>query len=64
MANPLANFMTFIAGVREEIKQVTWPTWDDLVGSLLVVFVGVALLATFISICDFILSRVAQVVLR
>jgi len=64
MANPLARFVGFLTGVREEIKQVTWPTWDELVGSLLVVFVGVTLLATFISVCDFILSRVAQVLLR
>ena len=64
MANPSGKFSLFLEGVREEVKQVTWPTWDELVGSLLVVFVGVALLASFISLCDFVLSRAAQGVLR
>jgi preprotein translocase SecE subunit len=64
MAKSLARVTAFIVGVREELKQVTWPTREELVGSALVVFVGVACLASFISVCDFILSRVAQVLLR
>ena len=64
MAKPLASVTTFLAGVREELKQVSWPSRDDLVGSALVVFVGVALLAVFISVCDFVLSKAAQVLLR
>ena len=50
--------------VREELKQVSWPTREELVGSALVVFVGVALLASFISVCDFILSKTARLLLR
>ena len=64
MANPLARFNTFLGGVREELKQVAWPTRDELVGSALVVFVGVVLLASFISVCDFLLSKAAQLLLR
>ena len=64
MANPLANFSAFLVGVREELKQVSWPSREELVGSAAVVFVGVALLAVFISACDFLLSKVAQVLLR
>ena len=47
-----------------ELTQVTWPTREELVGSALVVFVGVVLLAGFISVCDFILSKAAQLLLR
>ena len=64
MAKPLANIAAFLVGVREELKQVSWPSREELVGSALVVFVGVALLAVFISACDFILSKAAQVLLR
>jgi len=64
MTKSLARLTTFFAGVREELKQVTWPTREELVGSALVVFVGVAFLAGFISVCDFLLSRVAQILLR
>ncbi len=64
MSNTLTRFTLFLTGVREELKQVSWPSREELVGSLLVVFVGVALLAVFISLCDFILSKAAQLLLR
>ena len=64
MANALARFSTFLIGVREELRQVSWPTRDELLGSALVVFVGVALMAGFISFCDFLLCRAAQWLLR
>ena len=54
----------FFAGVRDELKQVSWPGREELVGSALVVFVGVTVLAMFISICDFVLSKTAAVLLR
>ena len=64
MVKPLARFSAFLIGVREELKQVSWPTRDELLGSALVVFVGVALMAGFISFCDFLLSRAAHWLLR
>ncbi len=64
MANVLTRVTGFLQGVREELKQVSWPTRDELVGSVVVVFVGVALLASFISVCDFVLSKAAQLLLR
>jgi len=64
MANPLVRFSGFLNEVRGELKQVAWPTRDELVGSLLVVCVGVLLLASFIGICDFVLSKLAQLLLQ
>ena len=64
MANALSRFTLFLGEVREELKQVSWPTREELVGSVLVVFVGVVLLAVFISVCDFVLSKAAQLLLR
>ncbi len=64
MAKPLARFSTFLTDVREELKQVSWPSREELIGSAMVVFVGVAALAVFISACDFVLSKAAQLLLR
>ena len=64
MTNSLARLTAFFVDVREELKQVTWPTREELIGSALVVFVGVVCLSSFIGACNFILSRVAQVLLR
>ncbi len=54
----------FFTGVREELTQVSWPAREELLGSALVVFVGVTLMAMFIGICDFFLSKAAQLLLR
>ena len=64
MANPLTRFTTFLLDVREEMKHVSWPTREDVMGSALVVFFGVALLAGFISSWDFVLSKIVHVVLQ
>ena len=64
MAKSLERLTVFLGGVREELRQVTWPTREELIGSALVVFVGVMCLSGFISACNFILSRVAQALLR
>jgi len=64
MAPAITRFIAFLAGVREELRQVSWPTREELVGSAVVVFVGVTLLAGYISVCDFILSKAAQLLLR
>ena len=64
MANPALRFATFVKEVQDELKQVAWPTRDELLGSALVVFVGVVLLASYISVCDFFLSQAARLLLR
>lgn len=64
MPNIISRVTSFTTEVREELKQVSWPTRDELIGSALVVFVGVLLLASFIGVCDFILSQAARLLLR
>ena len=60
MAQAKFNIVTFFQEVREEIRRVSWPTRSELLGSALVVFVGVVILAVYISACDFVLSKVAH----
>ncbi len=55
---------SFLQGVREEMQRVSWPTREELLGSALVVFVGVVLLALYVSGLDFVLSKVVRVFLR
>ncbi len=64
MSTPVARMNRFFGGVREEMRQVSWPTRDELIGSSVVVFVGVVVLALYISCCDFFLSHAAQRLLR
>jgi len=64
MANPADTFKVFLAGVREELKQVTWPSREELLGSVLVVFVGIGILGAYIGVVDMLLSNAARVILR
>jgi preprotein translocase subunit SecE len=64
MANTVASFKEFLTGVREELKQVTWPSREELFGSVLVVFVGIAILGSYIGLVDMLLSNAARVILR
>ena len=64
MPNIISRVTSFTTEVREELKQVSWPTRDELIGSGPRGFLCVLLLASFISVCDFILSQAARLLLR
>ena len=61
---PFERLKTFLAEVREEIQRVSWPNREELLGSALVVVVGVTLLASYISVLDFFLSKTVRLFLR
>jgi preprotein translocase subunit SecE len=46
----------------EELKKCTWPTWDELTGSTVVVIVSVALLGGFTVIVDFMLASLIKLI--
>ena len=48
----LLRLSNYVAETREELKKCTWPTWDELKGSTLVVFVSILLLGAFTVIID------------
>ena len=53
----------FMNGVQFEMKKVTWPTWDELRGSTMVVLGLSLMLGIFLFVIDFFLSRIVNVVL-
>ena len=52
----LARFANYVAQTREELRKCTWPTWDELKGSTLVVTVSIVLLGMFTVAVDFVFS--------
>jgi preprotein translocase subunit SecE len=46
----------------EELKKCTWPTWDELTGSTVVVIVSVALLGGFTVVVDFLLAAIIRLI--
>ena len=55
---------SFFGEVRTEMGKVSWPDRTELVGSTAVVFVSVILLALFIGACDFVLSKLIQLLIH
>ncbi len=50
----LLRLSTYIAETREELKKCTWPSWDELKGSTLVVLFSIVLLGVFTVGVDFV----------
>ena len=61
MANKAALFINEVKG---ELKKVSWPTREELIGSTVVVLVTVAILSIFVGICDLVFSRAINMMIR
>ena len=54
----LVKIRTYVAETQDELKKATWPSWDELKGSTLLVMVTMALLGLFTISVDFLLGIV------
>jgi len=43
----LARLANYVAETREELKKCTWPSWDELKGSTVVVVISIVILGVF-----------------
>ena len=64
MSGAVQRVSEFLRGVREEMERVSWPSREELIGSVVVVFVGVSLLACYIGVLDFFLSKIVHTLLQ
>jgi preprotein translocase subunit SecE len=55
-AGHLARFANYVQQTREELKKCTWPSWDELKGSTVVVSISIFILGGFTVAVDFIFS--------
>ena len=58
------NFVLFIKEVRQELAKVIWPTWDDLVGSTVIVLIIIAAFSIYLGATDFIFRVLSGFVLN
>jgi preprotein translocase subunit SecE len=58
----LVKIRNYVAETQEELKKCTWPSWDELKGSTLLVMVTMALLGVFTIAVDFALSLVNRAI--
>jgi preprotein translocase subunit SecE len=56
----LLRLSTYVLETREELKKCTWPTWEELKGSTLVVMVSIVLLGGFTVLVDMAVALVVS----
>jgi preprotein translocase subunit SecE len=54
----IRRFATYIQETREELKKCTWPTWDELTGSTVLITITIVLLGLFTVAVDWILTLI------
>ena len=52
------RFAVYIQETREELKKCSWPTWQELKGSTVVIAISIALLGAFVMAADEFLSLI------
>jgi len=62
-ANFFQRAMDFLREVKVELKKVTWPTRKQTTGTTIVVIIFVFVIAAFLGLFDFGLSKLVQIVL-
>ena len=60
----LMRTRAYIQETREELKKCTWPTWEELKGSTLVVTISIGLLGLFTFIADRVFFQVIYWLLK
>jgi len=60
----LNAFVVFLRDVRGELRKVTWPTKEDVMGSTTVVIVCTLILGVYLWLCDFIFSRILGFIIK
>jgi len=58
------EIVQFVRETRQELKKVTWPTREELVGSTIVVIITMLIMAVFIGMIDFVLSILVRFLIR
>jgi len=53
----LLQLTNYVRATREELRKCTWPTWDELKGSTVVISISIVLLGGFIVIVDQVFFR-------
>lgn len=60
----LTRISKFVNETREELRKCTWPTWDELKGSTVLVMVAIFLLGGFVVVADVVIASLVQAILQ
>ena len=61
-AGHLNRLVVYVQQTREELRKCSWPSWDELKGSTVVVAVSIVLLGGFTVLVDFVFSLLVRLI--
>ncbi|HOC56876.1 MAG TPA: preprotein translocase subunit SecE [Verrucomicrobiota bacterium] len=53
----LLQLTNYVQQTREELRKCTWPTWEELKGSTVVITISIVLLGLFVVLVDQVFFR-------
>ena len=56
----LLRLSSYVQETREELKKCTWPSWDELKGSTVVVMISILILGLFTVVIDFAILKLVN----
>jgi len=57
----IRRIATYMQETREELKKCTWPTWEELKGSTVLITVTIALMGMFVMVADLVLRFILRI---
>jgi len=60
----LVKLRLYVLETREELRKCTWPTWDELKGSTIVVMISIVLLGAFTVVIDYVLVMFVNMIAK
>jgi len=54
----IQRLSVYVQQTREELKKCSWPTWDELKGSTVLIIVMISLLSAFVVLIDRVLFAI------
>ena len=54
----IKRLAAYVLETREELKKCSWPTWDELKGSTVVITISIALLGGFVFAVDYVFQHI------
>jgi preprotein translocase subunit SecE len=60
----MQSFQRYVRDVIAELKKVTWPTWEELKGSTMVVIFFSVVMGFYVAVVDFSLSKIVKTFLE
>ncbi len=64
MKNPFRSTRIFVVEMVDELRKATWPTWEELRASTVVVILAAVILGVFTTISDFALFNFVDLFTR